>query len=141
MRRLSLLLPALLLSSACAHHHVVRDSSTFAIEVASSLARQTEAAEALRNGAELALAGGDRELCAELAEPALLIEAAAEVQAHRALWLAALPYPVVADDGSLTVPDVGTEQPDPGPAPDPDPVDTICGPVAPTLEEEPSDAQ
>lgn len=104
---------ALVLSLGCPRH-VVRDSATYTTEIYASVARQTEAASALLIAAEAAREAGDLEACARYAEPALLIQASAEAQGYRALWLAGLAYP--GGDGT-----------DPGVAPDPDPVSTVCG--------------
>ena len=97
---------------------IVRDGDTFTIETLASLARQEEAAAALRFAATEAATNGDMMACTLYAEPALLIEAAARPQAYRALWLAGLPYPGGPEDGSA--------QPDPGPAPETENTTTIC---------------
>jgi hypothetical protein len=110
------------LLAGCPKRTVVRDASSFTVETLAALKRQEEAASALLLAAESANEAGDAESCRAYAEPALLIEASARAQAYRALWLAGLPYP--AEDGTL--PDRGTEQPDPGPAREPDPVTLIC---------------
>lgn len=131
--RLSLLcLSALLVLPACATRYAVRDSTTYATEVAATVARQDEAADALFVAAERAKEAGDWRACAEYAGPALLIEASAQVQANRALWLADLPYP---DPETGEAPPVGTEQPDPGKSPSPRSVVDVCGP-APAEEQE-----
>jgi hypothetical protein len=102
-----------LLAAGCAH--VVRDTNTYTLEVHAALARQEEAAAALRKYAERAAAAGDNVACEELAGPALLIEATARPQASRALFLAGLSYP-------------GAPKPptDPGPPPAVQPLTTIC---------------
>lgn len=94
---------------ACAGKTIIRDAGTFRIETEAAIARQVEAAEALREAAEAAAQAGDLEACERFAEPALLIEAAAEVQGRRALFLA------------------GLEDEDPGQSPEPAPTSTICG--------------
>ena len=100
-------------TAGCAHV-VARDRGTFTAETLAALKRQEEAAVAMRHAAEAALARGDRAGCVDLAGPLLLIEAAASIQAHRALFLA------------------GVEAVDPGPAPAPAPVESLCGP-GPTI--------
>ncbi len=102
---------AFVLLAGCGGKHVVRNASTFQTEVLASLARQEEAASALFAAADKAKAAGDTEACVEYAGPALLIDASAQSQAFRALWLAGLPYPV---DGEM--PPTNTKQPDPGPS-------------------------
>ena len=95
--------------SACAKGKIIRDAGTFRIETEAAVARQVEAAAALRSAAEAAVAAGDWEACIAYAGPVLLIEAAAAVQGERALYLAGL----VEDD--------------PGASPDPANPTTICG--------------
>lgn len=112
-----------LVLAGCPAHTVLRDAATFQIETMAALARQEEAAGALRVAAVAALEQGDRASCVLYAEPALLIEAAAQAQAYRALWLAGLPYPT--EDGSM--PPEGTAQPDPGPSTKAPAASTICG--------------
>lgn len=106
---------------ACGGRLVIRDAETFVAEHASSLARETEAADRLLDAATFALMNGDEDRCVLYAETALLIEAKAQPQHYRALWLAGLPYP----SGDY-VPPLGTEQPDPGAAPAPEDPETIC---------------
>ncbi len=101
---------------------VLRDATTFRVETMAALARQQEARGALFRAAHAAAEREDYEGCVDAAEPALLLEAAAEAHAYRALWLAGLSYPV---DG--TVPPNGTEQPDPGPMPPLKLLEEICG--------------
>jgi hypothetical protein len=96
---------------ACAHNKkVIRDGGTFQLEVQAALARQQEASTALKTAAERAREAGQHEYCVEYATPALLIDAYAESQANRALWLAGLV------DGE-----------DPGPSAEPKPATTLCG--------------
>jgi Flp pilus assembly protein TadD len=103
---------------------VVRDSQTYTAEVLSSLARETEAKGALLIAADFAIEAGDETACLVYAETALTIEAYAENQAYRALWLAGLPYPT--SDGVMPL-DLSEEQEDPGMPPAPrDPID-FCG--------------
>ena len=109
----------------CVHNKVVRDRSTYTVEIFASLARQLEAAEALFGAAEAANAEGDDEACAQYAAPALMIEAKARSQAFRSLWLAGLPYPKA--DGTMPV--EGEVQDDPGPSSRRRPVAVICGGV------------
>lgn len=90
-------------------HKIVRDADTFHVEVMAAQARQTEAMRALLEAADAALMRGDREACERYARPALLIEAFAENQAQRALYLAGL-----IDE-------------DPGPSPTQRPVAAVCG--------------
>jgi hypothetical protein len=111
----------LLLLVGCPKKSVVRNASSFYAETLAALARQEEAADALRHAAVAAKVRGDRDACEQYAKPALLIDASARAQAHRALWLAGLPYPV---DG--ITPPRGTEQPDPGPSTEPAPTSTLC---------------
>jgi hypothetical protein len=101
-----ILLASLTYGCATVPKRVVRDSSTYTAEVLASLARQEEAAAALLDAAHLVPV----EHCQATVAPALLIEATAQRQAYRALWLAGLPYPL--EDGSL--PDPKTPQEDPG---------------------------
>lgn len=111
MRRIALL--ALLMLAACPKH-IARNEATYTAEIYAAIARQNEAADALLEAADSAKEAGDLDACARYAQPALLIKATAEIQGHRALWLAGLPYP--GGDGT-----------DPGAAPDPEPVSTVCG--------------
>lgn len=106
---------------ACKASQVMRQADTFTVETLAALARQEEAADALLDAADAARAAGDLATCKQYAEPALLISASAELQAHRALWLAGLPYP---EDGEI--PPRGTEQPDPGPSNPPKSADAYC---------------
>jgi hypothetical protein len=69
---------------------ITRDAGTFELEIAASLARQLEAAVALHAAARDAAARGDYAACVQYAKPALLIDASAERQAERALFLAGL---------------------------------------------------
>jgi hypothetical protein len=117
--RLTLTIPLLAMLAACASvpKRVVRDSSTYTAEVLASLARETEAAEALKNAAALV----PEEACAETVAPAMLIDAHAQRQAYTALWLAGLPYPMA--DGSA--PDPKVEQADPGAGPAPVVTDAV----------------
>ena len=125
MRRLTtiLMIVALAATTGCITGKVVRDGKTYTAETVASLMRQQAAAKQLRAAAEAAKAAGDNEACVSYARVALLIEAKAKPQAYRALWLADLNYPNA--DGSI--PESGTEQPDPGPAPTPADPSTICG--------------
>jgi len=111
-----------LLLTGCPKKTVVRSSASFYVETLAALARQEEAAISLHHAAAEAKSRGDRAACELYAEPALLIDASARAQAHRALWLAGLPYP--AANG--TTPPRGTKQPDPGPATKPAAVSTLC---------------
>jgi hypothetical protein len=104
---------ALLVLSGCVRH-IVRNEATYTAEIYASIARQNEAADALIVAAEAARDAGDTAACARYAEPALLIQASAEIQGYRALWLAGLPYP-------------GGDGEDPGAIPDPEPVSSVCG--------------
>ena len=113
MRRILFL--AFLCVAGCSRH-IVRNEVTYTTEIYASVARQTEAADALLDAAKAASDAGDYDACVRYAGPALLIVSAAEIQGYRALWLAGLPYP--GDDGSGE---------DPGAPPDPEPVSTICG--------------
>lgn len=123
------LLSAFMACPACAHPAVVRDSATFATETAAGLAREEEAAAALRTAAEFAADHGDDAACRDWATTALLIDAKARAQAYRSLWLAGLAYP----DASGVLPPKGTQQPDPGPGKAPEPPDAVCGPVPPVV--------
>ena len=103
----ALVLIAMVLT-ACGPTKVIRDATTFEIETMAALARQAEAATALHLAADRA---GDYAVCVEYAQPALVIDAYAENQAKRALWLAGL-----------------SEGADPGPSPAVASVDSVCGP-------------
>ena len=103
----------LFVSCATIPKRVIRDTNTYTAEILAGLQREQEAATALFAAADRALAAGEEESCREYAGPALLIQTKAQPQAHRALYLAGLPYPLA--DGSL--PDPKDAQPDPGPAP------------------------
>ena len=92
---------------------VIRDRDTYIVEILAGLQREQEAATALLSAADAARGLGDEIACRVYAQPALLIQAKAQPQAYRALFLAGLPYP--NPDGSL--PDPKDTQPDPGPAP------------------------
>lgn len=116
MYRFLLIVPLLL--TGCGKKYVVRDLVTYQVETLAALERQLGASAALKEAAREARQRGDWDACAEYAAPALLIDAAAQVQAHRALWLAGLQYPSDQDS---------EEQPDPGPAPEPAEVTEICG--------------
>ncbi len=83
----------------------------------------SEGPDASPKAAKAAKAAGDRVKCVAYAKPALLIQAKAQGQAFRALWLAGLNYPKA--DGSI--PKSGEEQADPGPTGVPASVDTVCG--------------
>ena len=109
--------------SGCATTDVVRDGKTYTAEIVASLLRQNAAAKELKVAAIASKELGDNKACERYARPALLIEAKAQAQAYRALWLAGLPYPKA--DGSI--PEDGEEQDDPGVAPSPEPVSTLCG--------------
>ena len=123
MQRTIMLMMALMMVPACGPKKVVRDASAFRLETMAALARQQEAATALHDAAAQARVRGDRPTCVKYAEPALLIDAAAEAQAYRALWLAELAYP----DSSGEFPSDGEDQSDPG-APNPiADVSTVCG--------------
>ena len=88
---------------------VLRNANTFVVEQIAAEKRQIEAAEVMLEYAERFAAVGDVHSCIKLAGPALLIEAAADRQSSRALYLARL-----LDE-------------DPGPSPEPRPVTAICG--------------
>ena len=118
IRSLTLIVVLALGSAGCAKT-VIRNSLTFQAETMSALKRQEEAAVALRAAAEAAKERGDQEACEKYAGPALLIEASAQAQAYRALWLAGLPYPTDATP-------VDGELPDPGPSAEIAPVSSIC---------------
>lgn len=107
----------------CVTGKIVRDSQTYTAEVMSGLLREKLAAKHLLEAAKAAKAAGDRAKCVAYAKPALLIQAKAQGQAFRALWLAGLNYPKA--DGSI--PKSGEEQADPGPTGVPASVDTVCG--------------
>ena len=115
---------ALPMSGCCGpeSNRITRDRDTYVVEVFANLARQNEASEALLQAAEASARAGDVEACEGYAEPALLIQAKAQAQAWRALWLAGQPYPL--EDGSL--PPEGEPQPDPGPAGDPVEASNFC---------------
>lgn len=100
----------------CGHRAVLRDAVTYRAETLAALERQREAAEMLIRAADAAKADGDLGTCAQMAAPALLIEAYAEGQAYRALWLADLPYP----GGPAG------DQPDPGPSATPRKATDYC---------------
>ncbi len=104
--RITLLLVGL---TACTKGKIIRDAGTFRIETEAAVARQVEAAAALRDAATAAKAAGDWDACVKYAEPALLIETAAAMQGQRSLYLA------------------GLEETDPGASPDPADSTTICG--------------
>ena len=103
---------ALFFACATVPKRVNRDSQTYTMEVLAGLQRQEDAASALFKAANAAAVRGEKKACEEYAQPALIIQAKAEKQAFRALWLAGLPYPNA--DGS--VPDPKEKQPDPGKA-------------------------
>ncbi len=102
------------LAAACAAlpKRVVRNTDTYIAEVLSALQRQEAAPATLFSAADQARGVGDVELCEKYLRPALVIEAHAEAQAYRALYLAGLPYP----EGSGGIPDQPRNQPDPGPS-------------------------
>lgn len=112
------------MTGCCTTGKVVRDGQTYTAEIMSSLLRERAAAKHLRAAAEAAKAAGNVETCKSYARPALLIEAKAQGQAYRALWLGGLNYPKA--DGST--PKSGEEQEDPGPTGSPADVSTVCGP-------------
>lgn len=107
--------------SGCKAKRVFRDADTFTAETLAALARQEEASAALKEAALAAAAAGDLDTCVRLAEPALLIDVSAKVQAYRALWLAGLPYPASGEG----------PQADPGEPPAPRPADQFCGQETP----------
>jgi hypothetical protein len=109
-----------LLSGCCLTGKVARDAKTYTAEVFANLLRQKAAAKMLFKAAE---AADDDKVCAAYARPALLIEAKAQGQAYRSLWLASLPYPL--KDG--TIPAEGVKQPDPGAPGPPRAVSEVCG--------------
>jgi len=109
------------ITGCCGSGKVVRDSKTYAAEVMASMLRERSASQRLMEGALAAKARGDNTACERLAAPAMVIQAKAQRQAYRALWLAGLPYP--AADGSVSS---GAEQADPGPSPAPKSVDSVC---------------
>lgn len=108
--------------SGCAHR-VVRDASSYTAEIVSSLSRQEAAEKALLEAAGAAREAGDFELCVSYATPAFRIQARAEAEAYRALWLADLPYPV---NGELPDPKASQEDPGEAPAFDPGAVESFC---------------
>lgn len=125
MRRLILLLMVvgLVSTTGCITGKVVRDGKTYMAETVASLLREKAAAKQLRAAAIAAKVAGDNDTCKRYARIALLIEAKAQPQAYRALWLADLNYPNA--DGSI--PESGTKQPDPGVSGSPEAVSTVCG--------------
>mgnify|MGYP003128538106 FL=1 len=121
--RLTGAIVALFLVTGCAHKQQVRrDANTYVAEVLAGLQREKEAAAALHLAAQDAVDRGEMDQCLQYAAPALVIDAKAQPQAYRALWLAGMPYPL--EDGSL--PAAGQEQPDPGPAGLVPATDTAC---------------
>jgi hypothetical protein len=123
MTRLTALTTLAALTFGCATipKRVQRDSGAYAAEVLAGLAREQDAAAALFEAADNALSAGDVEACRRFVAPALVIQRFAELEAHRALWLAGLPYPV---DGVM--PDPRAEQPDPMEGREPvDPADPL----------------
>lgn len=102
----------LVLLAGCAKKNVVRSAGTFTVETLAALKRQEEAAAALHHAATKAKENGDTASCLRYIKPALLIDAAAQKQAYRALWLADLPYP----DANGDMPPKGVKQEDPGPS-------------------------
>ena len=81
---------------------VIRDADTFKLETAAALARQQEAATALRS----AIAAADsREECLQYAAPLAVIDAYAENQARRALYLAGLASEDPGPSPTLSAPD------------------------------------
>jgi hypothetical protein len=113
----------LALTVGCTTGKIVRDSQTYTAEVMSGLLREKLAAKHLLEAAKAAKAAGDTAKCEAYAKPALLIQAKAQGQAFRALWLAGLNYPKA--DGSI--PKSGEEQADPGPTGSVASVATVCG--------------
>ncbi len=101
---------------------VVRDPGTYTVEILAALLRQQEASAALHDAAREARVRGDYDACVMYAEPALLIDASAQAQAYRALWLADLPYPAGPD-----MEQHNKTQPDPGPSKAVEPPNTLCG--------------
>lgn len=94
----------------CGGKKIIRDADTFHVETMAAVARQKEAAVALHAAATAARNAGEWDLCVAYVKPALLIDAYAEAQAARALWLAGL-----------------LEGEDPGPSPEPKPATNVCG--------------
>ena len=111
-----------LLGGCCLKGKVARDAKTYTAEVFANLLRQKAAAKMLLKAAEAAKAAGDAEACKGYARPALVIEAKAQGQAYRSLWLASLPYPL--ENG--TIPDEGVKQDDPGVTGSPRAVTEVC---------------
>ena len=93
-------------SAGCGGAKVVRNADTFQLETMAALARQQEAALALRAAVAAATT---KATCEQYAAPLVVIDAYAANQAKRALFLA------------------GLEDEDPGPSADPVSVDTLCG--------------
>lgn len=120
MRLTAVLLVSLL---AGCRHQVVRDGTTYTIEIIAALARQEEAATALFAAASEAKLRGDLTACEQYAAPALLIESSAKPQAYRALWLAGLSYP----DAEGRFPKQGTKQLDPGMPKPARAIEEVCG--------------
>jgi hypothetical protein len=112
-----------LLGGCCLTGKVARDAKTYTAEVFGNLLRQKAAAKMLFEAAEAAKAAGDVEACQGYARPALVIEAKAQGQAYRSLWLASLPYPL--EDG--TIPAEGVKQDDPGVTGSPRAMVEVCG--------------
>ncbi len=124
MKRLTLftLIAALAVGLAGCPRQIIRDASTYTAEIVASVQRQHEAMNALFIAAETARLDRDLEKCKLYAHPALVIEAKAQAQGDRALWLAGMPY--VNPDGSI--PEKGEEQPDPGVSPALRDIEEVC---------------
>jgi len=122
MRPIVVIILTSLAASGCAHTRISRERDTYTAEVFAGLQRERAAADALMLAAEAALQADDIPACRAYSEPALVIQAKAQPQAFRALWLAGIAYPL--EDGSL--PEEGVEQEDPGAAPPVLSVDEVC---------------
>lgn len=123
MRGLSLIVALFMaLPTVGCVRQVRRDANTYAAEVLAGLQREKAASASLHSAAQDALNRGASAECLEWVHPALVIDAKAQPQAYRALWLAGLPYP--NPDGSLSEP--GEEQADPGPSGPTAEPDAVC---------------
>jgi len=105
MMRLTLPLIGFVFCLGCVPKKVMRNAETYTAEIAASLSRESDAAQALLVAAKKA---STLEECIFYAKPALVIQTYAQVQHYRSLWLAGLPYPT---EGTSTL----SEQPDPRP--------------------------
>lgn len=115
MKTTQLLCLALAVGLYGCSRYIVRDSRAYQVGEAAAVARQLEAAAAIKAALADWSAGAPWtwERCAELARPALEIDARAVAQSERALAVA---------EG----------RPDPGPAPQAAGPETVCGPAPPS---------